>query len=154
MLKGQPTYDTLVRGVFLYGASSWTTRQDDFAAAETFDMACIRSILRVSRILHIPSIALRNRLSISLSIRENIIQSRIRYFGHVWRPEGLPQSRALIEFELENREPRSRPGRPPRSWLHCLTDDLNSRNFGVREAGRLATDRAAYKRRVVHGIKR
>ena len=122
-------------------------------ALETFEMSCVRSILNISRILHIPSSELRHRLRLPCTVRECVVQSRIRYFGHIWRMGGERVPKAVLYYDLDVRRGGSeRIGRPQRTWVHCIHEDLGSRGLGIRAAGRLAlTNRDAFRCKVVLG---
>ena len=66
-------FDTLVRGVLLHGSATWVTKASDIRMLETFEMSCVRTILRVSRLEHVPSIDLGKRLRLEVGIEECVV---------------------------------------------------------------------------------
>jgi hypothetical protein len=154
-VKGN-VFRAMVKSVLLYGAATWTTTQGDIQALEGFQMVCVRSILRVSRLEHQRNIDLRHRLGIDCNMRECVARERVRYFGHVWRMDPGRRAKALLLHELYGcKGSRPSKGRPSRTWVHCIQDDLSLRGFGVSEAGKIAEDcRDKFRDRVVYGRKR
>lgn len=94
-------YTSLVRSILLYGAGTWTTTVNDLQMLETFEMSCIRSILKTSRIHHFRSVDLKSRLGIDTSIVEEVRRARLRQFGHVVRMDEDRIPKIVIENSFE-----------------------------------------------------
>ena len=141
-------FDTLVRGVLLHGSETWVTKASDIRMLETFEMSCVRTILRVSKLEHIRSIDLRRRLRLDAGIEECVVRSRLRYFGHVVRlgPDTMLYKLAFCE------ESHQTVGRPLKTWLTCIREDLKYRRIeGIETAKHLVKKgRDSYRNRVVY----
>ena len=146
-------YMAIVRRVLLYGAGTWTLRQEDCRILETFDMACIRSILRVSKIRRIPSVDLRARLGIHKSVGQEIKQDRVRLFGHAMRMDmdsGVLLRWPRIVVEDAACGTRGRRGRPQKCWIHNVNSDLVAKGFGLYSGAHLARkNRTLFRNKLV-----
>ena len=151
MVKGA-LYCTTIRSILLYGAGAWTTLEEDMRLLETFEMGCVRQILKVSRLEHINSHVLRERLGIDSSIKEEVTRARLRLYGHVARMDNKRLPKILVEncFELNY----SKVGRPRKCWGQCISTDMESRGFGPHSGAHLARkNRTAYRTRIVYNLK-
>ena len=148
-LKGR-MYMTLVRGILLYGANTWTTYASDLQDLETFDMACIRRIARVSRMQRIRSEEIRAQMGIDCSIGECVKRERIRYFGHLMRMDDSAHLKRVMSLSVLSTTPL---GGSLKTWAKCLKDDIESRGFGVYTASKLAEDsKDEFRSKVVYGL--
>ena len=136
-IKGM-MYVTMVRSILLYGASTWTTKADDFRALEVFEAGCVRRILKVSRLEHVATDTLRERLGIASNTREEVAKCRIRLFRHAFSSSEETLLRTAIEAELED-PVKGRPGRPVKRWINSVEGDIKDYGFGLYTARGLAT---------------
>ena len=164
VLKGR-LYVSTVRRVLLHGASTWTMHVDDYRMLETFDMACVRQILKISKMRRIPSVNLRAKLGFNVPIAEEVKRERLRLFGHVSRMEPYTWldgtvshrwCRVLVD-DFVNMEESRNVGRPIKSWFQCVRGDVNDRmgssEFGLCHAACLARrNRSKYRSQIVYGL--
>ena len=149
-VKGR-LYETTIRRILLHGASTWTMRQADYRQLETFEMGCIRTVLKTSKIRRVPSVELRAKLGITTSIVDEVRRGRLRLFGHVSRMDGNRWGRVLLEEHMKGPPIEQRVGRPCVSWITCVKSDLESRNYGLWTGSSLARrDRNLYRKKVVY----
>ena len=91
-----------------------------------------------------------------------MVRARLRYFGHLMRLHEGSIGRDLVigHFDKKSREVLGRCGMPLRTWMHCISDDLKARGFGLYSARRLAMvkrdngefDREGFRNKVVLGL--
>jgi hypothetical protein len=113
-------FDACIRPVLLYGAEAWGVTQ----GLESVFVSCDRRILR-----HMVGVTWRDGVSsVEVAARCNVKElsvvlreRRLRWFGHVMRREGAGALGRIMEMEVEGRLPR---GRPKKSWLKCIEEDL------------------------------
>mmetsp|Transcript_21378 Transcript_21378/g.25749 ORF Transcript_21378/g.25749 Transcript_21378/m.25749 type:complete len:739 (+) Transcript_21378:226-2442(+) len=143
-------YKTLVRSILMAGAGTWTTTTGDYRLLEVWEANLVRELLRVSRLQHIETKELRNRLGIDTSVQEEVCRSRLRLFGHVMR---LGDERAIktVVNQAMTGVKSGRKGRPRTSWIGCVKHDLKKRGYGLYSAAGIAKCREKYRREVVFG---
>ena len=69
---------------------------------------------------------LRDRLGVVVKI-EDIIQSRLRWYGHVMRGDISSQILEVMEVEITGKKKK---GRSRKSWEECVEKDLE--RYGLR----------------------
>ena len=156
-------YCSMVRSVLLYASETWTTTSADLQELETFEMACLRRIARTSLLAHRTSESVRQQLRIGTSIADVVRQSRLRYLGHVLRMDRNRQPYIVLRTALDSKN-KGR-GRPRKTWVQCVTEDLKSRSLNMIDVERILAPchggdeaevvraKGEYRRRVVYGIK-
>ena len=156
-IKGR-LFVATVRSVLLHGASTWTMHAHDYRLLETFEMSCVRQVLKISKLRRIPSAALRGMLGITTSIADEVQRERLRLFGHVSRMDSHRWGRILVEDGV-NGSSNGAVGRPSKTGLQCVQSDVRGRmkstEFGLRQAADLARrSRNRFRNELVFGISR
>ena len=64
---------------------------------------------------------LRNRVGVVVKIEDMIIQSRLRWYGHVMHGDINSQIREVMEAQITGNRKK---GRPRKSWKGCIKKDL------------------------------
>ena len=92
-------------------------------------------------------------MGVECSVGEEVARAWLRYFGHVMRMNDnrIPKILVLDGFD-ERKQPNAiRRGRPLKTWLQCVRDDLASRGYGLYSARHLAIkSRDEYRRKIVY----
>ena len=91
---------------------------------------------------HLSSEPLRGRLGIDC-VSDLVRRSRLRWFGHVVRKDDQQWVKKCMDFKVDGNAGR---GRPTKSWLECVNDDM--RKFALKKE--LAHDRTVW-RSAIHG---
>ena len=78
-------YRVLVLSILLYGAETWTLKKDDENRLLVFEMMCLRKILGVSRMDKLRNTFIRQSLGTEYTIIDQIVQKRMKFFGHIQR---------------------------------------------------------------------
>ena len=86
----------------------------------------IRMMCGVRRVDRVSNDVRRVRVGVAVKIGDMIMQSRLRWYGHVIRQDN---SQILEVMELEITGKR-RKGRPRKSWEECVKKDLEQ--YGLR----------------------
>jgi len=140
-------YATLVRTVLLYGAAAWVTTAEDMQILEAWDAANCRFILSISKRQHMLTVDCRRRLNIRFSVEEEVKRARLRMFMKISRAS-MPESRYTSKY-LENllfncgKFGKAKIGRPKKSWVQCISDDLSIHGYGIFSGRGLARANAA-----------
>ena len=132
----------LIFPIATYGSETWCLSKQAEQRINSFQMKCLRKILRISWTEKRTNISILQQIG---NIDENwllnsVVKRKMQYFGHVKRHESLEKS--IYEGIIEGKRGR---GRPRRRWSQDISERLNST---VTEAGRRAQDRSAYRRAV------
>ncbi|MDY6930075.1 MAG: reverse transcriptase family protein [Pseudomonadota bacterium] len=115
-------YQAVVRTTLLYGSETWPLRVADRNKIEVFDNDCLRRILHVRRIEHIPVSTLQRKCHL-LSMPSLMLQRRLRWFGHVARRS--PGELLHEAVHLTPRETwRKRLGGQLKTWTTTIKQDL------------------------------
>ena len=138
----------------MYGAETWTLKRTDQNRLLTFEMTCLRKILRVIRLDRIRNTKIRESLGAQETILDKISTKRLRDFGHV---NGMPTTRyplIALNGNIHGKRPR---GRPPKTWLDGIKADITARHLhSMSEATRLSKDRRYWqlilKRKPSHAL--
>ena len=114
-------FRAVVLARLLYGAELWPLTAAELYKLEAFQTFCLRRILRVSWMDHVPNEVIRKRCFQS-SLESIMRQRRLRWLGHVQRME-LPRMPKLI---LWGRLPNvnRKPGGQRKRWMDVCMEDL------------------------------
>ena len=138
-------YETVVTGILLHGAESWTLTKKLEARLLSFHNACVRRMCRVNRWhtrqFTISQADLEKRMGMT-SIAVKIRRKQLRWAGHVARMEGSRLPRQLISGWVVN--PRAR-GRPLQCYGHALAKHLKAAGIDKKTWHQLAMDRTAWR---------
>ena len=138
-------YTSLVLGILLYGAESWSLTEAMLHRLRTFHARCVRSMHRVTRKHtwdhHISTQELEQRLGLE-TIDFYISRRQLRWLGHVSRmgPERLP--RQMLSCWVPHPRPR---GAPQLTYGRGIDKALWKFNIDRRTWPELAADRAAWR---------
>lgn len=80
----------------------------------------MRWIARVSKKEHMKNEEIRSRTKVT-SIAEKMMESRLRWFGHVERREDEYVGQRVQNISIEGVRPR---GRPRRQWISVVKEDM------------------------------
>ena len=78
----------LVWPVAMHGCESWTLRKPDEAKINTFEMKCLRQVLRVSWTAKKTNEWVLNAAGMERSLLASVKERKLVYFGHVMRKKG------------------------------------------------------------------
>ena len=124
-----------------YGCEAWTLNSTDNKKITAFEMKCYRKILRISWIEKVSNEEVLSRIGITSPTLLQIVKKlKLKYFGHIKRHESLEKH--ILETKVEGRRGR---GRPARRWEEDIRDWLGTT---TTKAGRMAQDRAVFRRKV------
>ena len=124
LIKRAAMYDSCIRSVLLYVSETWPLTQ----SLESTIRSCDRRMIR-----HMAGVTLRDRVeSNELLLRcgltdvlEVIRVRRLRWYGHVVRRGSTEALGRVFNMEVDGRRP---PGRPKKTWLNCIEQDLHKLN--------------------------
>jgi hypothetical protein len=137
-------YRTLVLPILLYGSETWTLLKQDLNKLETFQMRCLRTILRISLRDHRTNVSVRQQCGKQPAIEELIQQRRLRWFGHVCRMNSDRLPNALLWRQRPNNW-RIRRKAPRKTWLKQIEDDLRTCRLSPEQAAKEAMKRKTWK---------
>ena len=133
-------YNALIVPIATYASETWTLTEKDKQLLNTFEMRCLRCMLRVSLLDRLRNDVIRERLGIKKSIVHIVKSKRLKWFGHVVRrhPTGYVNTAYREDFTKKRL-----PGRPKKRWRDQIREDLK---LPVRTAERVAEDREGWKK--------
>ena len=104
-------------------------------------MQCYRKILRIQWTEKITNKEVLTKIGIGRPILfQNVKKLKLGYFGHIKRHETLEKH--ILEAKVEGKRGR---GRPTRRWEQDIQEWLD---MTITEAGRLATDRLKFRKKI------
>ena len=130
-------YDACIRSVLLYGAESWPLTQRLEQCIQSCDRRLLRYMSGVSLRDGVCSAEVARRCGLR-EILEVVRVRRLQWFGHVKRKGEGEELSLVLNWHVEGRRPR---GRPKKSWLNVIREDL--RKLGINED--LADDRCGWR---------
>ena len=132
-------YKVLVLSILMYGAETWSLKKVDESRLLTFEMTCLRKILRVTRLDKIRNTTIRESLGAQETVIDKITTKRLRYFGHINRMKPTRYPAIALNGNIHGQRPR---GRPLKTWLDCVKVDIQSRKLkSITDAHRRSSDR-------------
>ena len=81
----------------------------------------IRMMCGVRLVDRVSTDVLRNRMGVVVKVEDMIIQSHLRWYGHVIRRDINSQIREVLELEMIGKR---KNGRLRTSWEECVKKDL------------------------------
>ena len=130
-------YAACIRSVLLYGAESWPLTERMEKCIQSCDRRMLRFLTGVSLLDRIRSVEVAERCGLD-EIQNVMRVRRLRWYGHVQRREEGEALSIIRDWEVEGRRRR---GRPKKSWLKTIKDDM--RLLGINED--LASDRRRWR---------
>ena len=127
-----------VQSVMMYGSETWAMKVED--TQKRTEASMMRRMCGVSLKKHLSNEALRGRLGIDC-VSDLVRRSRLRWFDHVVRKDDQQWVRKCIDFKVERNVGR---GRPRKSWLECVNDDMKKLGLKKKMADDSTVWRSAY----------
>ena len=132
-------YQSLNLSILLYGAETWTNKNDDENRLNVFEMSCLRRILGVRTLDKIRNSHIKQSLNLKTSVTDKVSKKRLKYFGHAARMPPHRNPQIALEDQVQGIRPR---GRPPKKWFDCLANYCEERSIkSLYQAGRSALNR-------------
>ena len=130
-------YETCIRSVLLYGAESWPLTQRLEKCIQSCDRRMLRYLTGVSLLDRVRSADVAKRCGLD-EIQDVMRRRRLQWYGHVQR-RGEGEALSIVrDWEVEGRRPR---GRPKKSWLKTIKEDMSQ--LGIDE--NLVNDRQRWR---------
>src|SRR5207244_1030415 len=126
-LKGK-IYKACVQSVLVYGSETWPLKEEDARRLERNEMWMVRRMCGVKLSDRKRSEYLRSRLGIECVV-EVVRRGRLRWFGHVERMVGGEWVSACRNVKVKGKGCK---GRPRKTWLECVKDDMKELNLKPR----------------------
>ena len=131
-------FNTCVRPALLYGSECWAMRSEDKSRLLRNDRAMIRWICGVKTAHRTSTASLYHKLCVQPP--DVVLRSRrLRWFGHVERSDSWIKH--CTTMAIEGRRSR---GRPRKTWMDTVRDDIGACNLTVGQA----MDRNTWRRAV------
>ena len=105
-------YQCCVRPVLLY-CETWELTVAGEVWLRGVEPRMIRMMCGVRLVDRVSTDVLRDRVGVVVKIEDMIIQSRLRWYGHVMRGDTNSQIREVMEVEMIGKKKK---GRPRKSW--------------------------------------
>ena len=138
-------YNVSVIAGLLYAGETWTMTAADYDRLDAFDSQCLRRILGIRWQDFVTNAEVRRRTqqplaSITLKAR------RLSLFGHTARLAPTTDTRVALDGALVPPRGWKRPrGRPRKTWLSTIKDDLAPFSIGLFSAVQKAQDRQGWR---------
>ena len=120
-------YQCCVRPVLLYCCETWELTVADEMRLCGVERRTIRMMCGVRLVDRVSTDFLRDKVGVVVTIKNSIIQRRLRWYGHVIRRDISSQIREVMEHEIPGKRKK---GRPRKSWEECVKKDLE--RYGLR----------------------
>ena len=138
-------YQCCVRPVFLYSCETWERAVSVEARLRGVERRMIRMMCVVRLVDRVSTDALRDRMGVVVKIEDMIIQSRLRWYGHVMREDINSQIREVMKVEITGKRKK---GRARKSWEVSVNKDLE--RYGLRREH--AYDQKKWRERIKEKI--
>ena len=136
-------YHCYVRPVFLYCCETWQLTVADEVRLRRVERRMIMCGVRL--VDRVWTMVLGDRVRVAVKIEDMIIQSRLRWYGHVMRRNINSQIREVMEVEITGKRKK---GRPRKSWKEYVKKDLE--RYGFRRED--ACNRKKWQKRIIANI--
>ena len=130
-------YKTVVRPVLLYGTETWAVKSEQLRKLEVMEMKCLRRVVGCTLWDRRRNEDIRAEAKVA-PIAEKVVESRLRWFGHVCRK---PEEDLVKQIWERKEEGKRRRGRPAKRWMDCVREDLRQPGMTVEEGRRVALNR-------------
>ena len=135
-------YRTVVLTSLLYGCEAWTLYRRHLKKLEGFHMRSLRSIMNIKWQDKITNLEVLDRAK-STSIEAMILQSRLRWTGHIIRMEDHRLPKQLMYGELC--AGKRKRGRPIRRFKDCIKSDIKISGIAPKDLEPCAKDRNQWR---------
>ncbi|XP_023231892.1 uncharacterized protein LOC111631815 [Centruroides sculpturatus] len=137
-------FRTLVIPILLYGSETCTLLKTDLDKLETFQLKCLRQILGISLWDRITNNAIRTRCQQQPSVKTQIQQRRLRWFGHVCRMDINRIPHQLL-FRQRPTLWKIQHSAPKKTWTKHVEEDLKNQRLDLNQAKLAAMDRGHWR---------
>lgn len=123
-------YLATVRATLLYGCETWPEKRLDLRRAQSFEMRCFRTILKIRLDQRIPNTEVLRRMGNPTPLAQEIKKRRLRWLGHILRMEEGRHPKETFLFEPSELPPGAPRWRRPRggvrkTWKRTIKDDFD-----------------------------
>ena len=138
-------YKTVIKPTMTYGAECWTMKKKDAMLMNKTEMRMLRWIQGVSLREYKRNEEIREAATVQ-PIATQLMQKRLRWYGHVRRRDESHITRTVLDMEVEGVSPR---GRPKLRYIDTIRSDtekngLTDINILDRNDWRVAVSRATH----------
>ena len=77
-------YEGVVVPTTLYGAETWNMREADRSRVYVFEMRCLRSMVRVTKMERVRNEEVRGRTGMDRKLSETVDQKVLSWYGYIW----------------------------------------------------------------------
>ena len=111
----------MVFPVVMCGCESWTIKKAECRRIDTFELQCLRRLLRFPWRERRSNQSILKEISLEYSLEGLMLKLKLQYFGHLmWRIDSFEKT--LMLGKIEGRTGR---GRQRMRWLDGITDSLD-----------------------------
>ena len=135
-------YERVVVPTVLYGAETWSLKEEERKKLNVFEMRCLRGMIGVTRLDRVRNVAVRERTGVERVLAGRVDMSVLRWFGHMERMNEDRMVKKVLISEVNGNRAR---GRPRFRWMCCVNRALNERGMNVDEARECANDRNEWR---------
>ncbi|KAL6561568.1 hypothetical protein OROMI_017169 [Orobanche minor] len=139
-LKGK-FYRTAIRPALLYGTECWAVKQCHVQKMNVAEMRMLRWMCSHTKKDRLRNEVIREKVRVA-SIKDKMMENRLRWFGHVRRRPVDAPVRRLESWRISNIV-KGR-GRPKRTWIKLIENDM--RFLGIGES--MAMERQLWRDRI------
>ena len=107
-------YEKIIVPTALYGAEAWSKRRGERRKVNVFEMKCLRSLVRVSRMDKVRNEEVCRRAGIETELASRADQRVLRWFGHVERMDEYRMATTVLMAEDSGGLAR---GTPRLGWI-------------------------------------
>ena len=120
-------YQCCVTPVLLYCCEMWELTVVDEMRLRGVEHRMIKMMCGMRLVDRVLTDVLRDKVGVVVTIKDFIIQRRLRWYGHVIRRDISSQIHEVMEHEIPVKRKK---GRPRKSWEECVKKDLE--RYGLR----------------------
>ena len=135
-------YEGVIVPTVLYGAETWNLREAERKSLNVFEMKCLRSMVRVTRLDRVRNEEVRKRAGVEKEMAERADERLLGWFGHM---ERMGEERLVKEVWKAEVEGVNLRGRPRMRWMDGVKRALSHREMSVEQGREMAGDRDEWR---------